>query len=171
MASNPLEYESEASRSYHCPQGTLSSQSSFCQDASPIPVPIPEPTGRLSTISMQGPSNKENVIPKAAKPTLVLMELILVIEETESDQEAREVSDEIDNEVRWKIFRQRCWTKRKQTHPYAGGHRGFPQLGAEINLRRNTRRVIVMDMVIFRMIFFELLVFFTFMLLTLHFAY
>ena len=120
---------------------------------------------------MQGPSDKENVIPKAAKPTLVLMELILVIEETESDQEVREVSDEIDNEVRWKIFRQRCWTKRKQTHPYAGGHRGFPQLGAEINLQRNTRRVIVMDMVIFRTIFFELLVFFTFMLLTLHFAY
>ena len=29
----------------------------------------------------------------------------------------------------------------------------------------------VMDMVIFRMIFFELLVFFTFTLLTLHFAY
>ena len=31
--------------------------------------------------------------------------------------------------------------------------------------------VIVMDMVIFRTIFFELLVFFTFALLTLHFAY
>ena len=31
--------------------------------------------------------------------------------------------------------------------------------------------VLVMDMVIFRTIFFELLVFFTFTLLTLHFAY
>ena len=33
------------------------------------------------------------------------------------------------------------------------------------------RQDAVMDMVIFRMIFFELLVFFTFTLLTLHFAY
>ena len=32
-------------------------------------------------------------------------------------------------------------------------------------------RATVMDMVIFRTIFFKLLVFFTFMLLTLHFAY
>ena len=32
-------------------------------------------------------------------------------------------------------------------------------------------KIVVMDMVIFRTIFFELLVFFTFMLLTLHFAY
>ena len=39
--------------------------------------------------------------------------------------------------------------------------------------RRGSRRMLdcVMDMVVFRMIFFELLVFFTFMLLTLHFAY
>ena len=32
-------------------------------------------------------------------------------------------------------------------------------------------RIVVMDMVIFRTIFFELLVYFTFTLLTLHFAY
>ena len=134
MASDPLEYESEVSGSYHCPQGMSSSQSSFCQDASPIPLPVPEPTGRSSTISSQGPSDKENIVPKAVKPTPVLMELIPVIEETESDWEAREVSDEMDNEVRRKIFRQRCWMKRKQTHPYAGGRRGFPQLRCEVNL-------------------------------------
>ena len=136
VASNLLEYESEASGSYHCPQGTSSSRSSFHQDTSPIPVPVPEPTGHLSTISSQGPSDKENVVPKAAKPAPVLLELIPVIEETESDQEAREVSDKMDNEVHWKIFCQQCWTKRKEAHPYAGGHRGFPQFGCEINLQR-----------------------------------
>ena len=134
MASDPLEYESEVSGSYHCPQGMSSSQSSFCQDASPIPLPVPEPTGRSSTISSQGPSNKENIVPKAVKPALVLMELIPVIEETESDWEAREVSDKMENKVHQKIFHQRCWTKRKQTHPYAGGRHSFPQLRCEVNL-------------------------------------
>ena len=97
VASDPLEYESEASGSYHCPQGTSSSRSSFCQDASPIPVPVPEPSGHSSTISTQEPSDKENLIPKAVKPAPVLMELIPVIEENESNREAREVSDEMDN--------------------------------------------------------------------------
>ena len=40
-----------------------------------------------------------------------------------------------------------------------------------IDTTDGTRLVLVMDMVIFRTIFFELLVFFTFMLLTIHFAY
>ena len=38
-------------------------------------------------------------------------------------------------------------------------------------LRKDTEEGCVMDMVIFRTIFFELLVFFTFTLLILHFAY
>ena len=134
VASHPLEYESEASGSYHCPQGTSSSRSSFHRDTSPIPVPVLEPTGCSSTISTQEPSDKENVVPKAVKPAPVLMELTPVVEETESNQEAREVSDEMDNEVRRKIFHQCCWTKRKETHPYAGGRHGFPQLGVEIDL-------------------------------------
>ena len=106
VASDPLEYKSEASGSYHCPQGMSSSQSSFRQDASPIPVPVPEPTGCLLTISTQEPSDKENVIPKAVKSAPILMELIPVIKETTSDREARKVSDEMDNKVRWKIFHQ-----------------------------------------------------------------
>ena len=85
VASNLLEYESEASGSYHCPQGTSSSRSSFHQDASPIPIPVLEPTNCSSTISMVDPSNKENVAPKAVKPAPVLMELIPVVEETTSD--------------------------------------------------------------------------------------
>ena len=85
-------------------------------------------------ISTQEPSNKENIVPKAVQPAPVLMELIPMIEETKSDRLAREVSDKMDNEVRQKIFRQRCWTKRKGAHPYTGGRRGFPQLGCEINL-------------------------------------
>ena len=36
---------------------------------------------------------------------------------------------------------------------------------------RTSGEIVVMDMVIFRTIFFELLVFFTFMFLTIHFAY
>ena len=75
----------------------------------------------------QEPSDKENIVPKAVKSAPVLMELIPVVEETESDQLAREVSDEMDNKVRQKIFRQQCWTKRKESHPYAGGCQGFPQ--------------------------------------------
>ena len=121
VASDPLEYESETSRSYHRLQGTSSSWSSFCQNASPIPIPVSEPTGHSSTIPTQEPSDKENIIPKAVKPALVLMELIPVIEESESDRLVREVSDEMDNKVCQKIFHQRCWTKRKNTHPYAGG--------------------------------------------------
>ena len=85
VVSNPLEYKSEESRSYHCPMGMLSSRSSFCQNASPIPIPIPELSARLTTVSIPGPSDKENIVPKAIKPTLVLMELIPVVEETESD--------------------------------------------------------------------------------------
>ena len=142
VVSNPLEYESEVLGSYHCPQGTLSSRSSYHQDTSPIPVPVPEPTGRSLTISTQELSDKENVVPKAVKSAPILMELISVVEETESDREVREVSNKMDNKVCWKIFHQRCWMKRKGTHPYAGGHQGFPQLGCEINLRQNTRRVI-----------------------------
>ena len=134
IASDPLEYKSEMSSSYHCPQGTSSSQSSFHQDASPIPIPVLEPTNRSSTISSMGPSDKENVLPKAIEPALVLMELIPVVEETTSNREAREFSDEMDNEVCQKIYHQRCWTKRKATHPYAGGRCGFPQLGCEIEL-------------------------------------
>ena len=87
------------------------------------------------TISTQGPSDKENIIPKAVKPALVLMELIPVVEETESDRLAREVSDEMDNKVHQKIFRQRCWTKRRVVHPYAGGHQGFPQVQCEVDLQ------------------------------------
>ena len=88
VASDPLEYKSEASGSYHCPQGVSSSWSSFRQDASPISVPIPEPTGHSSTISTQEPRDKENIVPKAVKPTPVLLELIPVVEETGSDWEA-----------------------------------------------------------------------------------
>ena len=47
----------------------------------------------------------------------------------------------------------------------------FPNLGYKKDAFLEPSLVSVMDMVIFRTIFFELLVFFTFTLLTLHFAY
>ena len=106
VASDPLEYELEASGSYHCPQGTSSSWSSFRWDTSPIPIPVPEATGHSSMISTQESSDKENVVPKAVKPALVLIELIPVIEESKSDHLARDVSNEMDNEVHRKISHQ-----------------------------------------------------------------
>ena len=146
--------------SYQEPLVASSSGPLFPSEGSPEPIPVPPPAvvgdGPEFPLSpsSSSDSDKENSNEGSFQSTPLIVTELVEIREVQ-DEEAQALSDAMDEEVRSRLF-QRCRSKNhpERFHPYPKGWQNG-----------------VMDMVIFRTIFFELLVFFTFTILTINFAY